>query len=278
MQLVPVYEMPFTTVFLMFIIFSFVGWISEVIYVGIISEHKFVNRGFLFGPICPIYGFGGLVILLLPSALYDTWIPLFFASAILCSAVEYFASWILEKVFHTLWWDYSHYKINLNGRICLLNSFLFGLMGLLAIHFAIPPVLAFINWMGESVCKILTAILLTLLSMDIMFTIRRLVDFNTTMEKLHTFADSLKESYGKEVWFRSKSIEEMLASIKEHAEIEKDKFTDSILNKIDSISHLHNGIEGLVNKFPTLKSKKYQEEVKHLRLIFKNRGKKSKNL
>ena len=88
MNMMAIYQLPFAQAFLIFIMFSVVGWISEVLYVGIFHEHKFVNRGFLHGPLCPVYGFGGVVLLLLPSALYSTWLPLFFASMILCTAVE----------------------------------------------------------------------------------------------------------------------------------------------------------------------------------------------
>lgn len=274
MTLLPVYQLPFTTVFLMFIIFSFAGWCSEVIYVGIISEHKFVNRGFLYGPLCPIYGMGGLVILLLPPSLYDTWIPLFLASAVLCSAVEYFGSWLLEKMFHTLWWDYSHYKVNLNGRICLLNSVLFGIMGTAAIHFVIPFVMQFINMMGPVVCKILTAVLGTIFCMDGIFTIRRLVDFNTTMVKLQAVGENLKDMYGKEAWFRGESLAEMMASVKEHAEVEKEKFSHSLLEKIEAAQQRQKNVEGLLKRFPTLKSRKYQEEVKHIRSYFMHKIKK----
>lgn len=265
MQLLPVYQLPFSTVFLMFIIFSFAGWCSEVIYVGIISEHKFVNRGFLYGPLCPIYGMGGLVILLLPPVLYSTWIPLFIASAILCSAVEYFGSWLLEKMFHTLWWDYSHYKVNLNGRICLLNSVLFGIMGTAAIHFVIPFVMQFINLMGPVICKILTVILGTVFTADGIFTIRRLVDFNTTMAKLQLFGENLRDTYGMESWFRGESLSEMLSSVKERAEVEKEKFSQSLLDKIDAVQQRHINVEGLIKRFPTLKSRKYQNEIKHIK-------------
>lgn len=274
MQLLPVYQLPFTTVFLMFIIFSFVGWCSEVVYVGILSEHKFVNRGFLYGPLCPIYGMGGLVILLLPPVLYSTWLPLFLASAVLCSAVEYFGSWLLEKMFHTLWWDYSHYKVNLNGRICLVNSFLFGLMGMLAIHFAIPLVMSFINFLGPVVSKILTAVLGSVFVMDGMFTIRRLVDFNTTMAKLQAFTENLKDVYGHEVWFRGESLSEMMSSVKERAVIEKERFSQSMLAKFDEV-HLHQkNVEGLMKRFPTLKSRKYQAELKHFKQFLKQKIKK----
>ena len=112
----PIYELPYKAAFLIFIMFSMVGWISEVLYVGIFHEHKFVNRGFLYGPLCPVYGFGGVVILLLPPVLYETWIPLFLASMVLCTIVEYFVSWFMEKMFHARWWDYSHYKFNIKGR------------------------------------------------------------------------------------------------------------------------------------------------------------------
>ena len=98
--MVAIYNLPFWSAFLIFIMFSFIGWVSEVFYVGVTSAHKFVNRGFLHGPLCPVYGFGGVVILTLPPSLYATWIPLFFASMILCTIVEYFVSWLREKLFH----------------------------------------------------------------------------------------------------------------------------------------------------------------------------------
>ena len=149
--MIAIYELPFWSAFLIFILFSFIGWISEVIYVGVTSAHKFVNRGFLHGPLCPVYGFGGVVILMLPPSLYATWIPLFFASMILCTIVEYFVSWLMEKLFHTRWWDYSHYKIQLNGRICLLNSILFGFLGVVVIHFVYPLMIDLLNSLGQKV-------------------------------------------------------------------------------------------------------------------------------
>ena len=93
MELLPVFRLPFQWAFLIFIMFSFIGWCSEVVYVGFIHEHRFINRGFLHGPLCPVYGFGGVVILTLPPSLYKTWIPLFLASMLLCTIVEYFVSW-----------------------------------------------------------------------------------------------------------------------------------------------------------------------------------------
>ena len=272
MNMLPIYQLPFRQAFLIFIMFSFVGWVSEVLYVGIFHEHKFVNRGFLYGPICPVYGFGGVVILLLPPSLYNTWIPLFFASMILCTAVEYLVSWIMEKMFHARWWDYSHYKFNINGRICLLNSVLFGFMGLGVIHFVYPYMLAFLNWLGDFVTKTSADIIGIGLGIDMVATIRKLVDFSATVEKIKTFGDSLRDHYGNEIWFRGENFAEMLASVKEQAEINKDKISQSLLEKIERFQTARNkAAESFMAHFPTMKSIQYKDELEHLKSKLKAR-------
>ena len=275
MEMLPIYQLPFRQAFLIFIMFSLVGWISEVLYVGIFHEHKFVNRGFLYGPLCPIYGFGGVVILLLPAALYKTWIPLFFASMILCTTVEYFVSWIMEKTFHARWWDYSHYKFNVNGRICLLNSVLFGVLGLAVIHFVYPYMLQFLNWLGSTVIRVSSDVIAAALSVDIILTVRKLVDFSATMEKIKSFGESLRDHYGKEAWFRGESFNSMLASVKEHAVKErlaqgfaagKEKVSQSILEKIEKFQTVRNkAAESFMLHFPTMKSVQYKEALEHLK-------------
>ncbi|SEQ04371.1 Uncharacterized membrane protein [Treponema bryantii] len=272
MNMMPVYELPFKAAFLIFIMFSMVGWISEVLYVGIFHEHKFVNRGFLYGPLCPVYGFGGIVILLLPAKLYSTWIPLFFASMILCTIVEYFVSWFMEKMFHTRWWDYSHYKFNINGRICLLNSVLFGFLGLGVIRFVYPQMLHFLTWLGDFVVMISADAIGVFLTIDIFLTVRKLVDFSATMEKIKVFGESLRDHYGNETWFRSENIEEMLASVKEYAAISKDQISQSILDKIDRIQNArHAAAESFMAHFPTMKSIQYKDELEHLKSHVKAR-------
>lgn len=267
MEVLPVYALPFKTVFLIFIIFSVVGWCSEVIYVGLTSAHKFVNRGFLHGPLCPVYGFGGVVILCLPPNLYSTWIPLFFASMFLCTTVEYFVSWIMEKMFHTRWWDYSHFKIQLNGRVCLLNSVLFGFMGLGMIHFVYPFILKFLYSFTDFQLKFAADLIATGLFIDLAFTVRKLVDFNTTMEKLHSFGESLRDHYGHEEWFRQGSLAEMMASVKEQAQKEKGKISQSVLEKIERAQNLRQKTIGsLMEKFPTMQSVRYKEELIHMKL------------
>ena len=260
--MIAIYELPFWSAFLIFILFSFIGWICEVIYVGVTSAHKFVNRGFLHGPICPVYGFGGVVILMLPPSLYATWIPLFLASMILCTTVEYFVSWLMEKLFHTRWWDYSHYKIQLNGRICLLNSILFGFLGVVVIHFVYPLMIDLLDSLGQKVINVSGVIILAVLSVDIFFTVRKLVDFANVMKKLKELGETLNSHYGQEEWFKKGSFIDMINSVIERAENRKEEFSQKILEKIDKVQNLRlPSVELFIKKFPSIKSTKYKDEL-----------------
>jgi len=266
MELLPIYGLPFKSAFLIFILFAFIGWISEEIYVGVIIEHRLVNRGFLHGPLCPVYGFGGVVILMLPPQLYNTWIPLFLASMVLCTIVEYIVSWLMEVLFHARWWDYSHYKLNINGRVCLLNSVLFGFLGLGVIRFVYPHIIQLLNWMGDFVITVTSESIAFVLTVDLIVTLRKLVDFARTMEKLKSFGENLMDHYGHEEWFRSDSLSEMMASVKEYAQNNKDRVSQNILSKIEKMQEMkHSAAEGFIKRFPTMKSVHYQEELAHLK-------------
>src|SRR5699024_6506637 len=103
---------------LFFFVYSFLGWCLEVICI-LITEKRFINRGILIGPICPIYGYGVLIMALFFRKYLNDPITLFILIIVSCSILEYFTSYFLEKVYHTRWWDYSTKKFNINGRICL---------------------------------------------------------------------------------------------------------------------------------------------------------------
>ena len=278
MNVLPIYDLPFHIVFLIFIIFSFVGWISEVLYVGIFFEHKFVNRGFLHGPLCPIYGFGGLSILFLPQPLYSTWVPLFFASMIFGTLVEYLSSWILEKLFHTRWWDYSHYKLNIRGRVCLLNSILFGALGVVIIHFVQPFVMKFLSLFSDFVLNLSADVIAIGITIDLLITVRRLVDFSVSMERIKVFGENLRERYGHEHWFNGESLSQIIASVKAHAAERKDDVSASILKKIERFQPKIRNLESFIHRFPTLKSINYKDELEMLKTRMKQRiSKKSRN-
>ena len=268
MKVVPIYEMTIYNAFLVFIIFSVIGWISEVIFVGLFVEHKFVNRGFLHGPLCPIYGFGGLVILLLPSRLYSTWIPLFLASMVLCTVVEYFSSWILEKLFHTLWWDYSKLPLNIHGRVCLFMSVLFGFLGLFVIRFAMPYIVALLNSIGIVWAKRVALIILAIMLVDVTLTVRKLVDFRTALVKIKEFGESLKTRYGKEEWFKGNTISEMITSIETQDKLGKEKIHPQLMESIKRLQQKHPTIERFLLRFPTIRSRVYPESMNLLKHHF----------
>ena len=125
--------------FMLFIIYSVGGWIMECT-LGVIEKHKFVNRGFLIGPYCPIYGVGVVSGTLLLSRFSGNVIVLFILSILVCGTLEYLTSYFMEKIFKARWWDYTRRKFNINGRICLETLIPFGVISVLILRFVNPLV------------------------------------------------------------------------------------------------------------------------------------------
>ena len=122
-----------------FFVYAFLGWCTEVSFAALTSG-RFVNRGFLNGPVCPIYGVGVVIVLFFLEPLRSNTFLLFLGSVLLTSLLEWLTGFVLEKIFHQRWWDYSGYFLNLNGRICAEGLLVFGLGGL-AIVYVLAPIL-----------------------------------------------------------------------------------------------------------------------------------------
>ena len=118
---------------LYFFIYSFLGWLLETCY-AIYELGHFTTRGFLYSPLCPIYGCGAIIILTFLNRYKNSSLKLFFTSAIVFSFFEYIVSYSLEAMFSTTWWDYSNEFFNLNGRISIFFSFVWGIIAILFIH------------------------------------------------------------------------------------------------------------------------------------------------
>lgn len=144
---------------LLFFLYSFLGWCLEVL-CKLISDHKFINRGFLIGPYCPIYGTGAIIMIFLLKKYLDDPITLWIMIILCCSILEYFVSFILEKIFHARWWDYSTNKFNINGRICLETMIPFSIFGLFILYKCNPFFLNLINAIPHTILYLLTIILL----------------------------------------------------------------------------------------------------------------------
>ena len=149
-------------IILQFFIFGFAGWCMEVI-LKYRQFHRFINRGFLTGPILPIYGFGVILITIVVGNLasVESGVVMTFAlSLVICGIVEYLTSFVLEKIFHARWWDYSHKRFNLNGRVCADTLIPFGLLGMLMVYVVKPFLFGLMDRMPEGALHVLCAALL----------------------------------------------------------------------------------------------------------------------
>lgn len=170
-------------IFILFIIYSFLGWLVEVINCSIV-EKKLVNRGFLISPICPIYGCGAILITLVLNNYKDDWFVVFCMAVILCGLLEYFTSWLMEKIFHARWWDYSKNKFNINGRICLETMVPFGILGLVIIYILNPFFYNILNLIPSNIAHIISIILLTILIIDMIVSFKVISKVTTTVKKV----------------------------------------------------------------------------------------------
>lgn len=144
--------------FLLFISYAFLGWCMEVT-CKLIQYKKFINRGFLIGPYCPIYGWGALAITILLKRYMEDPLVLFVMSTLICSIIEYLTSYFMEKKYHARWWDYSNKKFNINGRICLETLVPFGILGVAIMYGTNPILFKLYNQIPQLVMNILTSIL-----------------------------------------------------------------------------------------------------------------------
>lgn len=146
-----------------FVFFSIIGFISEVIYC---SLNKRKSGKALYGPWCPLYGLGGLLIISIVSHVPENMFIIYLVSVLVASFTEYLVSVILEMIFDMKWWDYSFKKFNLNGRICLENSLLFGVLGILIFYFYLPLKVYMISICDPLLLKIIVYLLFTAMCID----------------------------------------------------------------------------------------------------------------
>ena len=153
---------------IMAFIFSILGWIMEVT-LKYIQYHRFIDRGFLIGPYCPIYGFGVVGVTILVGGLIGwkgTILETFMAGFVICGFLEYMTSFYMEKMFHARWWDYSTKPMNLNGRIWIGNLILFGIASVVIVRFIAPHYFEFIDRIDPVILSVLAWIILIFMSAD----------------------------------------------------------------------------------------------------------------
>lgn len=274
------------SIFLWLMVYSFFGWVYETILCSI-AQRRLVNRGFLLGPICPIYGCGAVLIILVLGRGTENIFGLFLSGAMLACTLEYATSYLMEKLFHARWWDYSKRRYNLNGRVCLEGAVVFGALGVLLLRWIHPAVS---GWLAENLSAmamhLICAVLLLILTLDCVWTVRHLLSLNGRLQKIQAaFEDYLAQLAQK----REQSLEQ-LSSLRSRvrelpaqhlAEIKaglQERFEDShlysehILPLLDTRRFQD---KRLLNAFPNLTSTKYKEALEQLRKRLENRKKKS---
>ena len=181
------------TLFLWFILYGFLGWVWETSFCSIRAKH-FINRGFLNGPIIPVYGFGAVFVIIalsLSAPIIPVHLPLidipivFIAGMIICTILEYITAVILESAFHIRWWDYSKQRFNFQGRICLKSALFFGLMSVVIIYIVQPIISNISPNIPANIENPLALVFLVLITIDLSVTISSLIHLKTHLENIH---------------------------------------------------------------------------------------------
>ncbi|MEG0984882.1 MAG: hypothetical protein RSK76_00745 [Clostridia bacterium] len=200
-------------------IYSVVGWVYESIICSI-DQRKLVNRGFLYGPYCPIYGFGALIDIMFLGDISSP-IALFLSGMVLCSTLEYLTSWLMERLFHARWWDYSAHAFNLGGRICLMGAVVFGSMSVVLVMFIHPWLSGLTARIPSTPLYMITGGVLALFFLDIALTTLSQLHFNQKLATLQRRADELLTQSASRVEALRKSADEALESMRANADAQR---------------------------------------------------------
>ena len=179
-----------------FVIFGFCGWLWESVLYTVLSG-KFDNRGFLYGPLCPIYGFGANIAAALFGPFIGSPFKLFFVCMISSAILEYLTSFVLEKFFGARWWDYSTIPLNIHGRICWSCSIAFGLAGVILLPGAIIPIIGFVDSIPSEPATVIAIFLAGFLGGDTFLSINNITDLNKLMEDIEHEAIERKNAAGR---------------------------------------------------------------------------------
>lgn len=256
------------TLFLLFVLYSFLGWLCESIYCSV-PAGRFINRGFLNGPFCPIYGAGAMLVVAVLTPLKDSIVLLFFAGALLTSLVEYLTGLLLETLFHAKYWDYSAHRFHLHGRVCLENSLMFGAMSVGTIYFLQPALLRFVGLIPKAAVPFLSGGLAVYFLCDTALTVVEVTRLNGKLGELQQVLDEIKE--------RAHTARvETLESLQETIEAHLDEGTKARLqflyerkNRLESGFHLLQ--RRIIRAFPTMRSVKNNESLQRIRELLYGR-------
>ena len=175
---------------LMFFLFSMAGWAGETTYRSL-GEQKIINTGFLFGPMCPIYGTGALVFEVCLVPLKKHWWAVLLLGMILADTVEYFTSYIMEKLFNARWWDYTDDFMNLHGRICLKHTSYWAIASFVYVYIVSPMYAFFISFVPQGLRYFLLAVIFTVFIIDLILTVRAALGIQKIMRSIESVKSNI---------------------------------------------------------------------------------------
>lgn len=223
---------------MLFFIYAFLGWCVEVAFAAC-CEGRFVNRGFLNGPVCPIYGFGVIFVVLLLEPVQGNLPMLFLGSVLVTTAIEFVAGFLLEKLFHAKWWDYSDMPLNIMGYVCLLFSILWGIACLIIVRFIHPLIFALVELMPFVLLAALLCIFSALMLADIIATVATIRKLNERLKRLTELAaeiHALSDEIGQ-------AISDSTIAVKNKAMAGEERFNEGVrrLKKADASERIDQG-------------------------------------
>lgn len=246
--------------FFWFMVYSIFGWIYESILCSL-RERRLINRGFLNGPYCPIYGFGAIIDIFFLGKLENP-ISIFLLGALLACSLEYFTSWAMEKLFHARWWDYSSRRFNIKGRICLLGAVVFGMFAVVLLKVVHPVVYEYTYRIEKSRLNIISTALFLIFFFDTIYTIIKLSKFEEKLKELTYLMNNLisgNNGYRKLILDKIKDIE---------------SYGEDKLARINILKKLNFQERRILKAFPKLKSLRYNETLQKIREFMASTNKK----
>lgn len=177
-----------------FFLFAFIGWCGECLYARFIHGH-WVNRGFLNGPLCPIYGVGAMTVSLMLSPFNLDSFGLFVVGGLLCTILEYITGTIMEKIWHLRWWDYSKAKFNLQGRICLSASLAWGVLSVVLIRLIDPFIFFYMEKVPKNTLTAIAVILSVIMIVDLVITVVSSAKLSYNIKTASDLTDQLRSKY-----------------------------------------------------------------------------------
>lgn len=263
-----------------FVIYAFLGWCTEVAYAAL-ETGKFVNRGFLNGPVCPVYGCGVLVVIVVLTPLKESFLILFIGSVLLTSVIEFITGFLLEKLFHNQWWDYSNQPFNICGYVCLKFSLLWGIACTLIMDVIHPTIYKLIQVVPKLPGTIVLVILCIIFAVDLVITISTILKFNEHLKLLDELGAKIKvvsNEIGENIYEGVTTVLEKSDDFKENISNVKSTFSErkeehsQLQARYKELLERHNkGEKRLMKAFPDMKAKGHEEAYNKLKKYFEEK-------